>query len=287
MAASNSIIRAGVGTKFGRNGAAVALAAGATLLAGAAATTNAAVLYDSGGFEAARGFVALPPENNLEGQDPLEGPWFKVGTTSTAVVQTNAPRSGLQAVRVNHDGTDALWGVPAPAAAGSVGSVTIDFDMRVDSPAQPVPNSGPLFGIESYDSTSGVKQIAGLSMDATTGDVLYRQAGTGAWRSTGRVLGAGTYNRFTLSIDYSSKAYSVSVNGALLHTEGFVDSTAAAFSDAPIVARGLATGNVVETGTAYFDNYTINSAAAVPEPAALGAIAAATLVALRRRRAQR
>ncbi|HSV15722.1 MAG TPA: hypothetical protein VLI90_15780, partial [Tepidisphaeraceae bacterium] len=67
-----------------------------------AAMSHAATIYDSGGFEAPR-FVAVPTANNLAGQDPTpagQGPWQQDAGTSTAVVQTNTPQAGLQAVEV-------------------------------------------------------------------------------------------------------------------------------------------------------------------------------------------
>lgn len=246
----------------------------------AMADASLGAVYDSAGFEAPRFRALVLPE--LEGQDGPPtgpGPWFKVGG-STAVVQTNFPNAGLQSVRVNRDGTDGLWGIAAPAAAGTVNKVTVEADVRVTVAPHPI---GPLFGMEAYDSTAGVKLIGGISIDASTGDVLYRRAGTGAWAITGEFLARNAYQHLAMTIDYATKTYSVMANGTLLHTEGFVDSTAVAFSDAPIVARAAGTAGG-ETGTAYFDNYVITSV--VPEPAtgAVIVIVAATLAVARRRR---
>lgn len=261
---------------------ALAVAAMAFTAGGARAAVLYTSHYDSGGFEAPR-FVATQA---LEGSDlpaPAgNGQWFKVGgAATTAVVQTNNPKAGLQTIRVDRNGVDGLWGVPAPAAAGSVTGIRVDVDLRVDV-APDLTHAGPRFGLAAYDSTSGVKLIGGGAIDASSGAVLYRQAGTGAWAATGTFVGReGQYNHLALAIDYVAKTYALSLDGVLLRTEGFVDNTATAFSDAPIVALDGGNGGL-GIGRAYFDNYAI--AAAVPEPATLAALALGGAILGRRRR---
>jgi hypothetical protein len=95
-------------------------------------------------------------------------------------------------------------------------------------------------------------------VDAATGDVLYQQAGTGYLLETGTVLARGTYHHYRLSIDFAQKTYSVLVDGNLVRTEGFVDTTATRLTDAPVATlAATADSTATATGTAFFDNYRI------------------------------
>src|ERR1043166_8304862 len=106
----------------------------ATLLLTGAVNLDAAVIYDSGGFESPRFNAA----QNLAGQDPVPppvgfGPWRKDNGTSIAVVQTDIPDGGLQSIKVTRvagSSGDTRCGinVPITPAPGS-NVVAIDFDM--------------------------------------------------------------------------------------------------------------------------------------------------------------
>jgi hypothetical protein len=239
--------------------------------AGISCTANAATLtvYDSAGFETPR-FVA---SQNLRGQDapPVgQGPWLKDSGVSTAVVQTAIVSSGLQAVRVsrvaNANG-DTRWAVlkdVAPSAEQSL--VAIDFDLRVEQTSGL--SFGPLFGIECYDSSGAIPKLIGsLTVDATTGDVLYQDSGSGVLDETGTVVPFGTFHHFALVANFTAKTYSLFLEGVLIQSEPFVDSTAQRFTDAPI-ATFAATPDTVLTasGSAYIDNYVIT---AIPEPSVI------------------
>ena len=247
-----------------------------------AAMSHAATIYDSGGFEAPR-FVAVPTANNLAGQDPTpagQGPWQQDAGTSTAVVQTNTPQAGLQAVEVQRlvgATGDTRWFVTKPVTPTPASSViNIDFDMSVNIPA--VLTHGPLFGVEAYDASSATpKLVGGLLLDAAQGTVLYDLTGTGAPTATDTFLTRNAYHHFTLSADFFTHDYSIYADGNLLHTESFVDPTASAFTYAPIAA--LAFADPSETSKAFFDNYTITQTSIVPEPGcvALFAVAGMTL----------
>src|SRR5439155_1285507 len=154
-----------------------------------AGNSGAANVYDSAGFESPR-FVAT---ENQDGQDPPpagQGPWQQDNGTSTAIVQANNPIEGEQSIQVTRDGTatgNTRWGVVKPVAPGLVTNVVeIRFDMRVTYAAL---GFGPLFGVEAYDaSLASPKLIGSLLLDASTGDVLYQEAGTGFYRATGTHL---------------------------------------------------------------------------------------------------
>src|SRR5205085_1799990 len=150
-------------------------AAGFSLIAAAA---QGATVYDSGGFEAPR-FLAVPNANNLAGQDvppPGQGPWQQDAGTSTAVVQTNTPQAGLQAVEVTRVAGatgNTRWWVNKPVTPTPASSVVdISFDMSVNIPA--LLTHGPLFGVEAYDDSGATPKLIGaLLLDAAQGTVLF------------------------------------------------------------------------------------------------------------------
>jgi len=268
--------------KLGLVAAAVALAAPAT---------SAAVIYDSGGFEAPK-FTAGAP---LAGQDVISGPWLKDPGTSTAVVTTTNAFTGTQDVQVTRvpgPTGDTRWSVTKPQAPATGFNVfDIDTDVRVEQSTfsgTPPTNTdfGPAFGLEAYDASTtplAPKLIGSVTIDATTGDVLYQAAGTGVLTETGTVVSRGAYHHLKLEVNFGTGKYSAYVDNALLHTESFVDSGILAFTDAPIVTfAASATSINTGAGTAYFDNYSIN---VIPEPtgAALIGLALTGLVGRRRR----
>jgi autotransporter-associated beta strand protein len=227
----------------------------ALLLCGFAAglvSVQAATVYDSGGFEA---FVPTQP---LDAQDPVNGPWAQDNGASTAEVTAVNPIEGMQSVKITRAAGAAgntRWGVVksvAPSDANNV--VNIYFDMRVVRE----PNEfGPLFGIEAYDASLGAPKLIGsLLLDASMGQVLCRAANTGAFVGTGTYLDIIRHHHYQLAINFTEKTCSLYADGSLIHTEGFVDSTATQFTDAPLATLALDPANN-NKGIAYFDNYRI------------------------------
>jgi hypothetical protein len=240
-------------------------------------------IYDSGGFESPR-FVE---SQNLQGQDAPpggEGPWRKDSGVSSALVQADVVSGGLQGVRVsrvaNANG-DTRWAVLKPVTPiPSQEVITIDFDMRVEQATGL--SFGPAFGIECYDGSVGSPKLIGsLTVDATTGDVLYAAAGSGVLRESGTVIPLGVFRQYTLSADFTARTYSTFLDGALLHTEPFVDNTAVRFTDAPLVTFAATPDSIATaTGTAYYDNYVLKT---VPEPGLMPLLAPAAFALFRRR----
>lgn len=232
-------------------------------------TSRAAVVYDSGGFE--------PPKfintQNLAGQDPVPppvgyGPWRKDLGTSTAAVQTDIPNGGQQSIKVTRvagASGDTRWGINVPITPTATSNVVaIDFDLHaIINPGinWGGPDLGPLFGVECYDSSGGTPRLIGsLFLDAYAGDIVYQQATNGALRATSTFIPRNEYHHYTLTANFAQKTCSIYVDGSLVHTEGFVDPTAAAFTDAPITTLAATTNYLAQaTGTAYFDNYTISA----------------------------
>jgi hypothetical protein len=225
------------------------------LLASAGISSAATVnVYDSAGFESPRFLLS----QNLDGEDALLGPWQQDGGNSTATIDGSNPIEGAQSVKVTRAGNstgNTRWGVVKPFTPDiATNKVEILFDMRV---TYATIGYGPLFGVEAYDTSAGTPKLIGsLLLDASTGDVLYQEGGTGLYRATGVYLRRNVHHHCKLVLDFTAKTYSLYADGHLLRAEGFVDTNAVAFTDAPLVT--LAAANPVESGTAYFDNYAIN-----------------------------
>ncbi len=229
----------------------------ALLLGAASAIAQTTAVYDSAGFEGPR----FPLNQPLDGQDAPpagQGPWTQDNGTSTAVVAGTNPVEGAQSVKVTRAATataNTRWGVTKAVAPGVLELVEVRFDMRVTYRAG---DYGPLFGVEAYDaSVGGPKLIGSLFQDAVTGELFYQQAGTAAYRGTGTFLRRNVHHHYRLRIDYLEKTCALYANDVLIHTEGFVNATATAFTDAPIAT--IAVGSPSETGIAYFDNYAIDA----------------------------
>jgi hypothetical protein len=258
----------------------------ATLLIAAFSLTGlsaakAVTVYDSNGFEPGRFAATIA----LEGQDaaPLgQGPWVRSNAATSnangaAVVDnSNNPNGDFQSVRVvraANQNADTRWFVTklrdmTPVPADNV--INIEVDLRVNQSALPSDGPAPAYGIEAYD---GQTLIGSATVDAVEGFLRYAQSGTGAYtKVSGSTLvlggpGAGAFHHLTLSLNFTKRTYSILVNDVLRHTEPFVNSAAANFTDAPIAAVSIG-GAPAGNSTAFFDNYRITQVPAVLPPAA-------------------
>ena len=263
----------------------VRVAAVAVTFLGAAQSAAAAEVYNSGGFEPPRFTTASPA---LAGQDTL-GPWLKDAGIATAVVQSATVQSGSQAVRYDRPASaagDTRYGVLRPLTpTAPLTLLRVSWDMNVTQTNAPNVNFGPFFGVEGYDAFNNVPKLVGsLGVDASTGEVLIQESGSGAFIVTGDVVPFGQWNHFTLEMNYATRTYQAYVNGtAAGDPEPFVDPGITAFTDAPISTLAAEGGaGLSAPGTAFYDNYTIEI---VPEPATVAIIGLASLGMLRRRRA--
>jgi len=259
----------------------------AAVVACAGPVASAAVVYDSTGFESPK-FTAGA---NLAGQDVIGGPWLKDPGTSTAVVSTVNAFSGAQDIQVTRVAAptgNTRWAVTKPQAPATGFNVfDIDADVRVEQATfSGGTDFGPAFGLEAYDASTtplAPKLIGSVTIDASTGDVLYQATGSRFLTETGTVVSRGAYHHLKLEVDFTTGKYKAYVDDTLLHTEPFVDSGIVAFTDAPISTFAASSTSInTATGTAFFDNYTIN---VVPEPtgAALVGLVLAGLGGRRRR----
>jgi len=256
-----------------------------------APVASAAVVYDSSGFESPKFITGA-----LANQDVAGGPWLKDGGTGTATVTTSNAFTGTQAVLVTRPAAvtgDTRWAVIKPSIPVSTGFdiFDTDVDIRVEQ-ANFGPDFGPAFGLEAYDAVTTPllpKLIGSLTIDATTGDVLYlttKQGNPngGVLTETGVAISRGAYHHLKLRVDFPNGNYQVYVDNALLKTEKFVDSGVKVFSDAPIATFAASATSIANgTGSAYFDNYVI---ASIPEPTGVALIGLALAGFAGRRRRQ-
>jgi hypothetical protein len=248
----------------------------------AAGRASAVPVFDSGGFEAPR-YIA----GELSGQD-TQGPWLKDAGTATAVVQSTVTNGGTQAVQYTRPAAaagDTRYGVLKPLTpTGSLQVLRVNWSMNVQQTQVPTVDFGPFFGVEGYDAFNDVPKLIGsLGVDASTGDVLIQESGSGAFIETGLVVPFNQWNNYSLEMNYVTKTYQAYVNGAAVgDPEPFVDPGITSFTAAPISTLAASGGaGLLAPGTAYFDNYGIEI---VPEPSTVAIIGLASLGLLRRRR---
>lgn len=258
----------------------IAIFAAAMGLFGATQSASAVVVYDSNGYEPTR-FIA----GELAGQD-VQGPWLKDTGTGVAIVQSAITQSGSQAVQFTRPAAatgDTRYGVLEPLTpTGVLKVVRVIFDMRVTQTQIAGVDFGPFFGVEGYDGfNDDPKLIGSIGVDATTGEVLF-QDDQGFFTPTGDIATFGVFNNFVLELDYNTQLYRGYFNGTEVAESPFVDAGIVGFTDAPLAALAATFDSIATaTGTAYFDNYSIEI---VPEPTALGLIGLGSLALLRRRR---
>ncbi|MEM8943652.1 MAG: hypothetical protein AAGD11_00600 [Planctomycetota bacterium] len=276
--------------RWARDAARVAAVAAAFMLT-CAASTFAQTIIDGEGFEPTQYSTTFGGDGKLEGQlgdlpgDGVQAAWLaSIGTTSTAVVQSSVVNSGTQAIQMDHAANEATgggrFGIPVTAWPDNARYVCIEWDMYVEETVGPTGTFGPFFGVEAYDDiTVGQGDfglLGSLGVDASTGDVLYQQAGTGFLVETGLQVNFGEWNHFHIDLDFELGEYSIFVNtpadpNLALATEPFVDGGASLqdFSDAPLASFAAAGDPQSQalTGTAYFDNYIVYQLdVKIPEP---------------------
>jgi hypothetical protein len=198
---------------------------------------------------------------NLQGQ----GGWVTAGAgASTAVIQTSTVHTGSQAVQVTKAAaanSDRRWAVPV-AGFPVQRFVIVDWDMRVTQ-ASILTGFGPFFGVDTYDAepSSTPYVLGSLGVDATTGDVLFQEQGTGELKESGTVAPFNQWHHFRLILDFGTDTYRGYFNGTQVANTGFVDGVFGLnnFTDADIATFAAAGDPVSQTvsASAVFDNFTV------------------------------
>jgi hypothetical protein len=270
-------------------------------------------IVDSQGFELPKFDPAFSNAQTsyvgqLEGQaifpEPLPvGTWLRTkngSSTATVINTVAAPGGGTQSVRVDRAAnSDDRWAVPV-SGWPSERYVCIDWDMRVEATALPAGSFGPFFGVEAYDDdATSLGLLASLGVDSSNGEVLYQVEGTGFLSAPGPVVSFGTWNHFSIVLDYVDHDFELYLNGTQIAlpagTDGFVDHANVLggldqFTDANIstFAASGDPASLAALGTAYYDNFRVVQSSTnpkIPEPtgAILGALGLLQLAVFRRR----
>jgi hypothetical protein len=230
------------------------------VVAGAACAGRGAwagTVVATAGFEAPHYTVG-----NLRTQQGWQVGFLTAG--STATVNASTPGGTGQGVRVDRaPGSDYRWAVPTTGfPTGRY--VSVRWAMRVEQSTGFAGTLGPFFGVEGYDSVGAGGVLGSLGVDATTGEVLYQLAGSGALVAAAvPPLTFGSWNNFELLFDFQADSYRALVNGTQVATQSFIDDFAGNelndFSDADIAtfAIGESSAEMARTGTAYFDNFVV------------------------------
>jgi hypothetical protein len=257
------------------------------------AARAASALVDTAGFETYADGALTPvtvPGNPQIGQQGWVGIDGASGTTNTqaAVVQSAVVKSGSKALRVDRaPNVDNRWAVlfgtsPDPGELAltlpehrmslpTSRFVLIDWDMQVlDAGGNGTTVYGPYFAVEAWDASVYRGLVGSLGVDASTGAVFYRVDQNDSYQETGALVTFGQWNHFAMVLDYALDKYSVFLNGALLKTTTFVDTSLISpfvpgglnrFTDADITAISMAppanTASAALAGTAFLDNFRV------------------------------
>jgi len=257
----------------------------ATALLSASAALASTLRYQSG-FEPSEGFSI----GNLIGQHG----WEQADGAPPAVdslVQNGVVRpvsGGLQAVQLRTNGpsvdpnanfTD-VWTVASgvtPAQTALEPLVTIQWDM-MRGPITGSQSPTALWGIDIYDS--GASNIAASigAYDDDLGPAIAATDAGGNFVFLGDGSARGTWDSYSVTINYLTRKYTVSLNGVQLGAaQSLYFGANNGINDVDFLA--LTRGK----DSAYFDNLSVTTSA-VPEPAAIGIVALAGIGLLRKRR---
>lgn len=212
---------------------------------------------------------------------------------ANAIVQSAVVGAGTKAVKVDKvASSDDRWGVFGNFAPVER-YVCVDWSMYVEDANGATGTFGPFFGVEVNSDNGGVvARMAGLGVDATTGDVLAFGGNLAGLIETGAVVNFNTWNDFRIILDDLTDSYTAYLNGALVASEAYDDpaGSLAFLTDASISALAAAGDPASQalTGTAYFDDFImfetdLNKAVPEPTTVAIAGIGMVLSLALRRR----
>jgi hypothetical protein len=162
-----------------------------SVLAMSYGAANAAVLYDSKGFEASAGFTS----GALQGQSPTDPPVWQVATTSSgapnaspATVESSVVYSGTQAVQFTRSlANQDTYYAPVFNVSPSLRYLDTSWQMYMASGA----TLDPFFGVYAFNYPDS---LAYGGIDGTTGQIEYSQGGTGALTSSGKFVSLNSWN---------------------------------------------------------------------------------------------
>lgn len=254
-------------------------------LAGALTPAKAGIVYATG-FEAPT-FAAGSP---LDGQ----GGWVADSSPSAAVITTNQPASGLQALRV--DGADLVdvpdfglflggyhHDLPYDAITQGTPIVTVEAAVRLDGPSTDL-GGGPNDDLLSANFAVGTNDGAGHTLVLSSNGHVYAFGKGVTPYSFETEVTLGAYHILGIRYDFLGGSVGFFVDGKLIGQNSIQPTVATGIQGVFLELLALDDGSVdVPRYTGYFDDIQVS---AVPEPStlALSGIGAIILAAVYRRR---
>ncbi len=255
---------------------------------------HAAIVFDSGGFEApaySGSGSALVGQNGWEDLLPPQGSRFSVnaapvalGVTGQVAIATGAAEvAAFVAPKVNYT-----------PSAGEIVTIEVDIARTISPLPFPQQVSSPGFGVDIYEENA-LSRTAGFGLGynqnnhAIEAFVTFQADGqnNGLSRALNLNVAPSTFVNFRAEMNYDTDTFKLFVDGvdASTLTTGAINgefqfaNPASQLGDADLQHDSL-----LQSGfdTGYFDNYRIST---VPEPSSIGLIIAiGTGLTLRRRR---
>lgn len=254
-------------------------------LVGATSITSAATVRYQTGFEASESYTL----GNLIGQhgwDQADG----APPLMNAIVQNSVVRpvtGGAQAVQFKANGpsidpfadfTD-IWTPLSGVGSAQIAAepiVTIQWDMMRGTLATGQSGTA-LWGIDVYDGGEANITATIGAYDDNIGPAVAGTNSVGSFEFLGNGSPRGTWDTYTVTMNYVSRTYTVALNGTTLGSPlPFFAGANNAIGDVDFLA--LTRG----TDSAYFDNLSITTSV-VPEPAAVGLLVGVVALTSRRR----
>lgn len=240
----------------------------AAISAGVVASANAAVLFDSQGFEApAYSLGILAGQNGWLLDNNPPGPF---------TVQNTLAQSGSQAVRATGGGTGTNWTFPDISytpASGEIIAIHADLARTLGTTTS--------FGylIDVYAPTGRIAR-AGLGNNAgAIVPVLTTLNATGVpttFLANNDTFQPNQWVSFDIFLNFAAQTYDLSINGASVATGLPFTGAGTSLADADFQVSTAAGANDV----GYLDNYRVTT---VPTPGAVALLGLGGLVARRRR----
>ncbi len=203
----------------------------------------------------------------LSGQDG----WFEF-SSNAATVETATVFAGSQAVDYNAAGATGQDGAFHPLSYSSVGNASnlVELDMEFQ---QSVAGTSSTWDVFVADGSSG---FLGQLLVLPDGDVTLGLASS----TVGSVpIARGAWNDFQYFFDFSNQTMTAYVNSELIGSGAFANPST------DLTSVGFGVNSLPGTDSAFYDNLTVTSAAATPEPgsAALVLAGIGAFVTIRRR----
>jgi len=281
------------------NRAAVLAAAGLVALSITGRSASADTVLYSTGFETPTfTTTGSTPAGNLNGQggfvESLTG-------TGTGVVETSNVISGAQSVNITRNSASTLDFAPHTIVSqASPFTVTAQVDVKIPT-FSGTSGNGPNFGLDLYGN-NGALEIGSLSIDSSNGNIWDTANGVSAALITDgspdpSPISAGSVETLKVVANFASGAggpvtlqYFIGSgpNGATTLEDTETTTVNVSSFDYAYLFGGAALGAPSGdngTNSGIFDNYSVSTNAAVPEPTSMAVVGVAgMLLSLRRSR---